>query len=112
MTRWSSLASRRLLLGVVGGLLVVVLGVGAYLFGRSSGEDLDQARATGAAVGDRQGAASGRRAGYRHGFRSGLEATFEAAYVQAFRRAYQAEFENADLKPPDRIAVPATEPPG
>jgi hypothetical protein len=111
MTRWSSFASRRWLVGLVGGLLVVALGIGAYFIGLSSGEDLEQARATGAAVGERQGAATGRKAGFRHGFRGGLEATFDAAYAEAFRRAYQAQFENADLKPPDRIEVPATEPP-
>lgn len=67
-------------------LTVLAVGGGGYLLGRSSGEDLNQARSEGRALGERAGSARGAESGYRTGLRLG----HREGYRQAYRRALRA----------------------
>ena len=89
-------------------LVAAALGVGGYLVGKSSGEDLDAARAEGAAAGQKAGTTKGTAAGYEVGFRKGREAGFEATYAPAFRKNYSEAYEDAGLEAPakNEIKVP------
>lgn len=86
--------------------LIAVVGAGAYLAGRSTGEDLGEAREQAAAAGEKQGAELGKWEGYRQGFRAGRERGFGQTYAESYREAYFRQFENAELKPPERVSVP------
>ncbi|MDX6580986.1 MAG: hypothetical protein QOI10_170 [Solirubrobacterales bacterium] len=98
---------RRVLIAGGAVLALASLGVGAYLFALSRGNDIEQARALGVRVGLEHGAADGRRAGYRKGLRMGQKAGFGESYADAYRKAYREQFELTNLKPPSQIIVPA-----
>jgi hypothetical protein len=81
-------------------------GVGAYFVGRSTGEDLDAARAAGAAAGQREGAAKGAQQGYAEGFKAGREKGYEQTYDEAYKAAYRKAYEDAGLTAPEKVSVP------
>lgn len=81
-------------------LACLALGFGGYLLGRSSGTDLDEARAQGAAAGRLRGAEAGNRRGFEIGFRRGHRSGYRDAYPGAYRGAYRQAFEEAGLEPP------------
>jgi hypothetical protein len=101
-----SVSRRQFLVGL--GLLVVVvaLGVGGYLFGRSTGEDLDAARAHGTALGQTEGSAKGASEGFTAGRKEGRNAAYAKSYDRSYRDGYQQAYEDAGLNPPDEITVP------
>ena len=67
---------------------VAAAGVGGYALGAASGEDLDLARAKGAAAGAVVGGARGTSAGREDGRRAGFAVAYEPAMRVATRRAY------------------------
>jgi hypothetical protein len=81
-------------------------GVGAYFYGKGTGEDLDAARAHGRVVGKRAGAAKGTKVGYAEGFKKGRERGYSQTYADAYRKAYGQAFEDASLAVPEKIKVP------
>jgi hypothetical protein len=81
-------------------LVVLALGLGGYIVGSKSGEDLDAARAEGVAVGQLTGAKAGDRQGYRSGYELGERQGYGGGYREAFRTAYQAAFRDAGLDAP------------
>jgi hypothetical protein len=92
-------------------VLAVGAGVGGYFVGKSSGEDLDAARAEGEVAGEKEGAAEGAEEGFAAGFKEGREKGFDETYADAYRSAYQRAFKEEDLDPPaeDKIDVPDAE---
>lgn len=97
---------RPLALALVVVALAVGAGVGAYFVGRSTGEDLDAARAAGEAAGQREGAAKGAQQGYAEGFKAGRKKGYEQTYDDAYKAAYRKAFENAGLAAPENVSVP------
>jgi hypothetical protein len=97
--------SPRLVKGAVCGLAVIALGVGGYVVGAGSGEDLDRARADGAAAGREHGAARGRERARAEGIERGRDQGYETGYETAYRRAYRAQFEEAGLEPPNHVRL-------
>ncbi len=90
--------------------IVLVAGVGGYLVGSSSGEDLESTRVAAAAAGDRKGSTEGMREGYARGFESGRERGYADAYPSAYESAYLEQFESAGLDAPVRVSVPEPNP--
>jgi hypothetical protein len=87
--------------------LAVVLGCfGGYLAGRSTGEDLDSARAAGAQLGQMKGRREGALEGRRAGLRAGHKLGFRQTYPDAYRTAYSKAFEEAGLSAPEQVSVP------
>ena len=107
---WVSLRRREILLGLGGVLIAAALGVGAYLVGVSSGEDVDGARAAGAEAGQKRGSAEGRHDGYQEGYRVGRRRGFDEVYPRAYRDAFLRQFRLADLDAPARVQVPDPSP--
>ena len=87
---------------IVLGLIVIALacGVGAYLVGKSGGENLDAAKAAGQAAGHVAGRTEGSRQGFAAGFKAGRRAGFKLAYAPAFKHAYEDAFDEAGLEVP------------
>jgi hypothetical protein len=101
---------RGLIAGVVACLVLAAgAGVGGYFVGKSGGEDLDAARAAGAAEGREQGSAKGAEEGYAEGFKEGRREGYSATFATAYRKAYAKEFEQAGLEAPEQISVPKGE---
>lgn len=96
----------QILLSIAVLVAAIGLGIGAYFVGKSSGEDLDAAKAAGTAAGQESGAARGTRIGYAKGFKEGREKGFEQTYSDAYREAYAKAWNAAGLEPPDEIKVP------
>jgi hypothetical protein len=90
-------------------VVAIAIGVGAYLIGKGSGEDLDAAHVAGAEAGQSKGVAAGTARGYAVGFKRGREKAFERAYAPAYRESYTAAFEEAGLEAPtsEQIAIPS-----
>lgn len=97
-------------------LLVLALaagaGIGAYFVGRSTGEDLDAARAAGAAAGQREGAAKGAEEGYAKGFAQGQKKGYRETYENAYREAYRTALEDAGYTPANNepASIPQPQP--
>jgi hypothetical protein len=87
-------------------LLLAALGVGGYVLGHSTGEDLDAARAEGTAQGQREGAAEGAEQGFAEGRTQGREEAYSESYKSSYQTAYREAYEDAGLGPPDTIEVP------
>ena len=77
-----------------------LLGIGAYLIGSGTGEDLDAARAEGFAAGVESGAKAGDRRGFASGYELGKRQGYGGGYQEAFRTAYQGAFREAGLPTP------------
>jgi flagellar biosynthesis/type III secretory pathway protein FliH len=90
------------------GILLVAgaAGTGAYLYGKSTGEDLDAAREEGTAAGQEQGATKGAEQGYAQGFEEGREQAYDESYGAAYREAYLRAFDEAGLERPEKVKVP------
>lgn len=99
-------------IGLIAGVLLVALaiGVGAFVYGKSTGEDLDAARAAGTAAGQRQGAAKGAAEGYAAGFKKGRRAGFKRTYPRAYRASYADAFEEAGLEAPKAREIKVSSP--
>jgi hypothetical protein len=91
-------------------VLIVGLAAGGYFLGKSSGEDLDAARAQGAAVGQRAGAAQGASEGFAQGRKEARGKAFATSYTTSYRASYRQAYEDAGLDPPDQIDVPKPTP--
>jgi hypothetical protein len=89
-------------------LASVLVGTGAFLLGKGSGTDVEQAKLGGAAAGKQAGAIEGAARGYSAGFRKGQARGFRKAYVPAYRLYYKRAFEQAGLDVPGsrQIEVP------
>lgn len=83
----------QLLIGLALVLVLLVVGVGGYLLGHSTGEDLGAARAEGAAQGQRAGSAKGHEEGYARGFKEGRAQSYPKAFRVGYRRAYREAVE-------------------
>ena len=101
-----ALASRRVAYLIVVVSLVVGAGMGGYLIGSSSGEDLGAARQASAAAGEKDGAASGATEGYARGLKPARTRGFAEAYPAAYEVAYLKELREAGLDAPARVSVP------
>jgi hypothetical protein len=99
-------------IGLVVGILAVALaiGAGAYVYGKSTGEDLDAARAAGTEAGQREGTAKGAAEGYAAGFKKGREVGFRRAYPKAYRESYAEAFEEAGLEAPEAREIKVSSP--
>lgn len=84
MTRWVAVGALAL-------VLVLSAGAGGYALGRSSGEDLDAARAAGERAGQAEGAALGEERGTKEGLRAGRKQGYKEAYAKAQREAPDTE---------------------
>lgn len=102
--RWSS--KRWVLIGVLVLLIAAGAGVGAYFYGKSTGEDLEAARAEGTEAGQKKGSAEGAEEGYATGFEEGRAEGYGESYTETYRHAYAEAFEDAGLEPPKKIKVP------
>jgi len=80
-------------------LLAAAGGAAGYLLGKSGGEDLDAARASGERAGQREGAARGAERGYDQGFRQGRRAGYKETYKKTYDKTYEAELKKAGLSP-------------
>ena len=78
--------SRLRVLAVLG--LAVVAAIACFMVARSTGEDLNAARATGQAAGTRSGAIAGTAVGLAVGKRESFSAAYRRSYVAAYKRAY------------------------
>jgi hypothetical protein len=83
---------------------------GGYLLGKSSGEDLDAARAAGSASGQQNGATKGAAQGYTAGRVQGRRQAYRESYRTAYKTAYRQAFEDAGQTPPTDITVPTSSP--
>lgn len=79
-------AGRRRVLAVVA-CIGVCAALGGYFVGRSGGEDLDAARASGTIAGKRESTKAAERDGYKVGHKAG--------YKQTYRKAYETAYETA-----------------
>ena len=86
----------------------LLVGVGGYLIGKGTGDDLDAARQEGELAGRQAGAIQGASEGYPAGFRKGRARGFRKAYVRAYRIYYIRAYEQAGQDPPpaNKIEVP------
>jgi hypothetical protein len=96
---------------VIGVLMVAIaIGAGAFVYGKSTGENLEAARIEGAKDGQRKGAAKGAAEGYAAGFKKGRELGFKRAYPKAFRKNYAKAFEEAGLEVPEARDIRVSSP--
>lgn len=100
-------SARRLNLFILlaGVMVALILGGGGYLVGRSSGEDLEAARARGTTLGTTAGERHGEVRGFRAGFAKGKSLSFEVSYNQAYKRAYVEAWEEAGLDAPAKKEI-------
>lgn len=89
-------------------LASAVLGIGGYLVGKGTGEDMDAARSEGQAAGKKAGTSKGTARGFKVGFKRGKEKGYERAFAPAFKNGYVKAFEDAGLAAPKKkeIEVP------
>jgi flagellar biosynthesis/type III secretory pathway protein FliH len=93
---------RQLIYAGVGVLLAAVaVGLGAYFIGKSTGADLDSAKAAGEAAGRVKGAEIGARRGYALGFKAGRKRGYEKTFAPAYRRAYRKAYVDSGLAAPN-----------
>jgi hypothetical protein len=93
---------RQLIFVGVGVLLAAVaVGLGAYFIGKSTGADLDSAKAAGEAAGEIKGAEIGGRRGYALGFKAGRKQGYRQTFAPAYRKAYRKAYEDSGLVAPE-----------
>jgi len=97
---------RAALIAVAVIVAAVAIGAGAFLLGRSTGEDLSAARAKGHRAGVTLGFAAGTHRGYLRGFAASHRQPSRAAFERAYVAAYRLAFRRAGLTPPQRVSVP------
>jgi hypothetical protein len=85
-------ARRRRVLAVVA-CIGVCAALGGYFVGRSGGEDLDAARASGTIAGRHESTKAAERDGYKAGYKVGHEAGYKQTYRKAYRTAYETATE-------------------
>ena len=91
-------------------LICLVVGIGAYLVGKGSGDDAGAASQEGETAGKQAGAIDGATKGYPAGFVKGRDAGFEKAYVRAYKLNYKRAFEQAGLEVPADKDIDVPEP--
>lgn len=84
----------------------LLLAIGGYAVGRSTGPDLDQARAAGQANGAREGRALGRARGYRSGFNAARAAAGRRSYRRSYRRGCREAIGDAATVVAPEVACP------
>ena len=104
-----SLTRHQLLIGIGCVAIVALFGLGGYLLGHSTGEDLDAARAEGTEQGQREGAAQGAEEGFTQGRKEGRKEAFTKSYEESYRKAYRGAYDDAGLDPPEDVDVPKPE---
>lgn len=97
---------KQLVLAAVALIVALGCGLAVYEFVKSTGPDVDAARATGTAIGKRAGAKAGRRSGYEDGMRSARTEAYRDAFSNSFKLAYLAEFKKTGLTVPETVSVP------
>ena len=93
------------MIGILILLIAAGAGMGAYFYGKSTGEDLDAARAEGAAAGQKKGAAKGAEKGYEEGFEEGRREAYAESFEEAYRVAYRKAFKDEGLEAPTKVKV-------
>ena len=91
-------------------LACLVVGIGAYLIGKGSGDDAGAASQEGETAGKQAGAIDGATKGYPAGFVKGRDAGFEKAYVRSYKLNYKRAFEQAGLDVPADKDIDVPEP--
>ena len=91
-------------------LSCLVVGIGAYLIGKGSGDDAGAASQEGETAGKQAGAIDGATKGYPAGFVKGRDTGFEKAYVRAYKVNYKRAFEQAGLEVPADKDIDVPEP--
>ncbi len=96
----------------VGGIVLIagLVGVGGYVVGKSSGDDLDTARLEGEFAGKRTGAVEGATSGYAAGFKKGRDLAFRKSYASSYRRNYIRAYEDVGMEPPKPGDIEVPEP--
>jgi hypothetical protein len=89
-------------------VIAAAVGVGAYLLGRTGGQDLAAARAKGHKEGISLGYAAGIHRGYSRGFSASRQLTYQQAYRRAYVAAYRRAFRRLGIAVPDHVAVPSS----
>jgi flagellar biosynthesis/type III secretory pathway protein FliH len=95
----------RVRIALLGFVVAVVSGVGGYLIGNSTGEDLDAARAQGQEAGEKAGAARGAAKGFATGFKKGRDKGFGKAYAPSYKKSYAQAFEDSGLEKPSKSEI-------
>ena len=92
----------------LGSSLIVALavGYGAFLFGESTGADLDRAEQQGRTAGMTKGAKDGGSRGYLAGFSKAKKKAYGKAYERSYRRSYAKAYAEAGL---DKPSLPSIE---
>ena len=91
-------------------LACLVVGIGAYLIGKGSGDDAGAASQEGETAGKQAGAIDGATKGYPAGFVKGRDKGFEKAYIRAYKVNYKRAFEQAGLDVPADEDIDVPEP--
>jgi hypothetical protein len=91
---------KRRLVALVAVLLAIAAGAGGYALGKSTGADLEAARAQGARSGKVEGADRGSQKGYDQGF----EAGFRQAKARGYRNAFYKALSAAGIKPAQLVS--------
>jgi hypothetical protein len=87
------LGSRRYaIVAALSGAIILVAASG-YVLGKSSGEDLDAARLSGAKHGRAEGAARGAEQGFSSGYSAGRKRGYRQGYKSAYRKARNTPIE-------------------
>lgn len=89
-------------------IVCVAVGIGAYLIGKGSGEDIDSARVSGRAAGREAGAIKGATEGYAKGFKKGRDRGFLKSYRANYKGYFKRAFKEAglDVPPDNQIDIP------
>lgn len=104
--RTVEIRSRTLLIAALVVVAAIAAGVGAFFYGRGTGEDLDAAREAGAQAGRAAGTKKGTASGYAAGFKEGRKKGYKDAYEPAFKESYVEAFEKAGLDAPAGEDIP------
>lgn len=91
-------------------LACLVVGIGAYLIGKGSGDDAGAASQEGETAGKQAGAIDGASKGYPAGFVRGRDKGFEKAYIRSYKINYKRAFEQAGLDVPADEDIDVPEP--
>jgi hypothetical protein len=91
---------------VAAALVLVVLAIGGFFVGRSTGEDLDAAQSRGYAAGKTSGTASGTAKGLAKGRKETFGGAYKRSYVISYKRAYRLE----GVTPPKTVKVKVQSP--
>lgn len=101
---------QKVLAGAGIAMAALLIGFGAYLLGKGSGEDVDLARLRGEAAGRQAGAVAGATQGYADGFKKGRDVAFKKSYTASYRRNYIRAYEDAGMDAPKNKQIEVPDP--